>query len=102
MNCPDSIMMMPTELIGSSSIDDILGNSRKQPLAWHRQLAIYIEHRIHPEKSLSEIGRLFNRNRTTVRYAIQLVDNIRGQGEDLDEKLSQIERRWKNSRRYKQ
>lgn len=93
MNYPDSIMIV-TRWLGHSP-DDLLGTSRKQPLAWGRQLAMYLEKQLHPKKSFTAIGRQFNRDRTTVRHAIEHVADVRGQGEDLDRTLTGIIDRWK-------
>jgi len=55
--------------------DDLLGSSRRQPLARHRQIAMYLC-REYTDLSLPKIGRAFgNRDHTTVLHA---VDKIKG------------------------
>jgi chromosomal replication initiation ATPase DnaA len=61
-------------------------------IAWARQVAVHLCHRLSPSTSWSELGRWFGRDRTTMRHAHELVDDIRGQGEDLNDKLEEIER----------
>ncbi|MCP3994893.1 MAG: chromosomal replication initiator protein DnaA [bacterium] len=57
-----------------TTIDDLLGPSRRQPLARHRQIAMYLC-REYTDLSLPKIGRAFgNRDHTTVLHA---VDKIR-------------------------
>jgi chromosomal replication initiator protein len=57
------------------SREDLLGSSRRQPLARHRQIAMYLC-REYTDLSLPKIGRAFgNRDHTTVLHA---VDKIKG------------------------
>ena len=72
-------------------IADLLSKRRNQPTAWARQVAVHLCHRISPSTSWSDLGRWFERDRTTVRYAHNLVADIRGQGEDLDHLLRKLE-----------
>jgi len=61
-------------LYSGSSRDDLVGPSRRQPLARHRQLAMYLC-REYTDLSLPKIGRAFgDRDHTTVLHA---VDKIR-------------------------
>ena len=61
-------------------------------VAWARQIAVHLCRRLCPDASWAELGRWFGRDRTTMRHAHEKVADIRGQGEDLNEKLEEIER----------
>lgn len=61
-------------------------------IAWARQVAIHVCHRLEPGASWSELGRWFGRDRTTIRHAHERVADIRGQGDDLNAQLEEIER----------
>ncbi|MBL1240753.1 MAG: hypothetical protein COB13_002815 [OCS116 cluster bacterium] len=59
------------------STRDILAKSRSQAhIAFARQVAMYLTH-ICCGLNLTETGRLFNRDRTTVAYACNLVEDRR-------------------------
>ena len=62
-----------------------------QDVAWARQVAVYCCWKLKPGLSWSELGRWFKRDRTTVRHACRLVEEVRGEGEDLDELVRRIE-----------
>ncbi len=59
------------------------------PQAFARQIAMYLLH-ISCSKSFSEVGRAFGRDRTTVSYACQLIEDKR-EDDDLDRSLELIE-----------
>ena len=72
---------------------DLLAPSRSlRHIAWARQVAMYLAHTLPPGRSYTEVGRLFGRDRTTVRHACQVVEDLRGEGDDLDTELTEIER----------
>lgn len=71
---------------------DLLAPTRSsRDIAWARQVAMYLAHVVHPAASLSAIGRAFGRDRTTVRHACNVVEDWRGEGDDLDETLTKME-----------
>lgn len=61
-------------------------------VAWARQIAAHVCHRLEPAVSWAEWGRRFGRDRTTIRHSHEKVADLRGQGDDLNEKLEGIER----------
>ncbi len=66
---------MICELISSQfnvSIDDLCSKSRKRVISEPRQIAMYLA-RKHTEDSLADIGRVFNRDHSTVLHAIKVV-----------------------------
>lgn len=60
-------------------------------VAWARQVAVHLCHLVMPELSWSELGRLFGRDRTTVRHAHLKVADWRDL-EDLDHRLEELQR----------
>ncbi|MBM4335855.1 MAG: chromosomal replication initiator protein DnaA [Deltaproteobacteria bacterium] len=68
----DEIMAETARAYGVGK-DDLRARSRKQSLTRPRQIAMYLA-RIYTEASLAEIGRAFNRDHTSVMYAIGVVE----------------------------
>jgi len=60
------------------------------PAARARQLAMYLAHVV-LGLSLSEIGELFGRDRTTVSYACALIEDMRDD-QNFDDEVSELER----------
>lgn len=60
------------------------------PAARARQLAMYLAHVV-LGLSLSEIGELFGRDRTTVSYACALIEDMRDD-QSFDDEVSELER----------
>jgi chromosomal replication initiator protein len=50
------------------TMDDLLSSSRAQPVAWPRQVAMYLSREL-TDATLPAIGRAFNKNHTTVMHA---------------------------------
>jgi chromosomal replication initiator protein len=78
------------------SIEDLLSRSRKRSIAFPRQVAMYLS-RKHTEESLADIGKAFNRDHSTVLYAIKAVSDqavkntsIGAQIELLSNKVKQL------------
>jgi chromosomal replication initiator protein len=74
--------------------DDLLSKSRKKTVAFPRQVSMYFA-RKYTEKGLSEIGKAFNRDHSTVVHSIRVISegmneeqSIRGQVELLDKKIN--------------
>jgi chromosomal replication initiator protein len=84
------------ELISSQfrvSIDELISRSRKRNVTFPRQVAMYLT-RKYTEESLANIGGLYNRDHSTVLYAIKTVSrnivqqsSVRQQVELLTDKL---------------
>ncbi|SHO66211.1 dnaA protein helix-turn-helix [Pseudoxanthobacter soli DSM 19599] len=62
---------------------------RRAPVAFGRQVAMYIAH-VGIGLSLTEVGRLFGRDRTTAAHACRLIEERRDDP-DLDGRLAMIE-----------
>jgi chromosomal replication initiator protein len=64
------------DLIGSQfrvSIEDLRSRSRKRSLStFPRQMAMYLT-RKYTDKSLADIGNMYNRDHSTVLYAIKVI-----------------------------
>jgi len=63
------------DLIGSQfrvSIDDLRSRSRKRSVTFPRQLAMYLT-RKYTDKSLADIGNMYNRDHSTVLHAIKTI-----------------------------
>lgn len=74
--------------------DDLSSKSRKKAFAFPRQLSMYFA-RKYTEKGLSDIGKAFNRDHSTVVHSIRVITeamtqqgSIRGQVELLDKKFN--------------
>ena len=72
---------------------DLLSKSRKRAIAFPRQISMYFS-RKYTKSALSEIGRAFNRDHSTVVHSIRVVseamnndNSVQGQIKMLDEKL---------------
>jgi chromosomal replication initiator protein len=50
------------------TMDDLLSSTRAQPVAWPRQVAMYLSREL-TDATLPAIGRAFNKNHTTVMHA---------------------------------
>ena len=50
------------------TMDELLSASRAQPVAWPRQVAMYLSREL-TDATLPAIGRAFNKNHTTVMHA---------------------------------
>jgi chromosomal replication initiator protein len=75
------------------SIDDLLSRSRKQAVSFPRQIGMYLT-RKYTEESLATIGNLYQRDHSTVLYAIKVINrdiaqknSVRQQVEMLADKL---------------
>lgn len=75
------------------SPDDLLSKSRKKSIAFPRQISMYFS-RKYTQNALSEIGKAFNRDHSTVVHSIRVISeainndrSIKGQIKILDQKL---------------
>lgn len=80
-------------LVGASAgvgVSDILAPTRSRAaVAAARQLAMYLCHTL-LSLSMTEVGRYFGRDRTTVAHACALVEDLRDDG-DADARIARIE-----------
>lgn len=77
------------------SVNDLQSKSRKKTIAFPRQVSMYLTRKF-TEEPLSEIGRAFNRDHSTVVHSIRVVNetiarngSVRGQIEHLSKQLKQ-------------
>ncbi len=66
---------MITEFVGSQfriSVQDMQSRSRKKTLTFPRQVAMYLS-RKHTQETLADIGKVFNRDHSTVLHSIKVV-----------------------------
>lgn len=92
MRLADSVIDRVCAEFGVSRAQLLAPTRSSRDVAWARQVAVHVCHRLEPGASWSELGRRFGRDRTTVRHAHERVADIRGQGEDLNDILEEIER----------
>ncbi|SDO47717.1 chromosomal replication initiator protein DnaA [Desulforhopalus singaporensis] len=78
------------------SVKELQSKSRKKIVTVPRQIAMYLS-RKHTEDSLADIGKLFNRDHSTVLHSIKVVTNklirdtsVNAQLEILDDKVKQL------------
>jgi chromosomal replication initiator protein len=67
-----------SELVGRQfkvSLADLQSRSRKKSIAFPRQVAMYLS-RKHTEETLADIGKVFNRDHSTVMHAIKVVTGL--------------------------
>ncbi len=73
------------------TVKELFSHSRSRaPIAATRQLVMYLMH-VLLGRSLTEVGRFFHRDRTTVSYACRIVEDLRDLP-DFDEETSILER----------
>jgi chromosomal replication initiator protein len=77
------------------SVDDLQSRSRKKTIAFPRQVSMFLA-RKYTEQGLAEIGRVFNRDHSTVLHSVRVITDamsrngsVRGQVELLAKKLQQ-------------
>lgn len=83
----DNIISTVADVYGVS-VDDILGNSRKQPIAEARQMAMYI-YRFRAKYRVIHIAELFHRKHPTVVSALGHLQSLL----DVDDKVSDKHKR---------
>ena len=70
------------------TIADLAGRSRKQRIAWARQEAFY-EMRQHATLSFPAIGKIFNRDHTTIMHGVKQVTRRRREAAQQTAELAQ-------------
>ncbi len=90
---------MISELVGGQfkvSVQDMRSKSRKRGIAFPRQVAMYLARKF-TDQSLTDIGRVFNRDHSTVLHAIKVVSDrqlrdtsVNAQLELLSNKVKQL------------
>ena len=86
------------------SLPELLGRSRQKRLVRARQLGFYFA-RLYTEKTMTELGRLFQRSHASVVHALQTLERERKTNQRLaqevqllEEKLAQAQVRWGSKR----
>jgi chromosomal replication initiator protein len=81
----------------STSIDELVGPSRRQPLARYRQIGMYLC-REHTELSLPKIGANFGgRDHTTVIHAVEKVKSLMRTDKDVFDQVSALGQRLRTT-----
>ncbi len=86
------------ELIGNQfrvSVDDLRSRSRKRSVTFPRQLAMFLT-RKYTDKSLAEIGSMYNRDHSTVLYAIKVITKDMSQQASVREQVELLSTKLKN------
>jgi chromosomal replication initiator protein len=75
------------------SVDEVIGKSRKREIVKARFIAIYII-RMETDFKLSAIGRIFNRDHSTILHSIRIITNTLKLKYDTDisDELSEIKK----------
>lgn len=77
------------ELVGRQfkvSPSDLQSRSRKKSIAFPRQVAMYLS-RKHTEETLADIGKVFNRDHSTVMHAIKVVSGLNRRDNSISAQL---------------
>ncbi len=81
----------------STSIDDLVGPSRRQPLTRYRQIGMYLC-REHTDLSLPKIGAQFGgRDHTTVIHAVEKVKSLMRTDKDVFDQVSSLGQRLRTT-----
>ncbi len=72
---PEQIIKHVSEMTGKS-IEELVGIKRQRDLVEARYIAIYLIRESMPGLALSKIGRMFNRDHSTIIYAIETVGDL--------------------------
>lgn len=70
--------LLISELVGSQfkiSIQEMQSKSRKKKFSFPRQVAMYLS-RKHTEETLADIGKVFNRDHSTVMHSIKVISGL--------------------------
>lgn len=96
---PEVTSRAVSELVSAQyklSLDDLRSRSRKRAIAFPRQVAMFLC-RKHTEETLADIGKLFNRDHSTVMHAVKVVStmnrrdtSVASQLKLLSDKLKQL------------
>jgi len=77
------------------SVDDLKSRSRKRSIAFPRQVAMYMT-RKHTNKSLADIGGLYNRDHSTVLHAIRTITRDMSRDASVGEQIELLDRKLKS------
>lgn len=74
------------------AVKDIESRSRRQPVAWPRQVGIYLSRRF-TDHSLKAIGRCYNRYHATVIHAVNTVENAMKNRQAVRQEVDRLTRK---------
>jgi chromosomal replication initiator protein len=74
------------------SLGDMRSKSRKKVIAFPRQVAMYLS-RKHTEETLADIGRIFNRDHSTVMHSIKVVTSLSRRDSSVSAQLELLSRK---------
>ncbi|MFZ5798091.1 MAG: chromosomal replication initiator protein DnaA [Desulfobulbus sp.] len=77
------------------SVEDLKSRSRKRSIAFPRQVAMYMT-RKHTDKSLADIGGLYNRDHSTVLHAIRTITRDMSRNTSVLEQIELLDRKLRN------
>ena len=81
------------------SVFELFNHSRSRaPIATTRQIAMYMMHVV-LGRNLTEVGRFFGRDRTTVAYACSRIEDMRDDAE-IDQRIDDLESRFEGLLRH--
>jgi len=78
------------DLVGSQfkvSVKDMQSRSRKKVITFPRQVAMYLS-RKYTDESLADIGRIYNRDHSTVLHSIKVVTNLTNRDTSVNAQLN--------------
>ncbi|HBI14920.1 MAG TPA: chromosomal replication initiator protein DnaA [Desulfobulbaceae bacterium] len=77
------------------SVDELISRSRKRSVAFPRQVAMYMT-RKYTDRSLADIGGLYNRDHSTVLHAIRTITRDISRSTSVSEQIELLDRKLKN------
>ncbi|MHB8791233.1 MAG: chromosomal replication initiator protein DnaA [Desulfobulbaceae bacterium] len=77
------------------SVEELMSRSRKRSVAFPRQVAMYMT-RKYTTQSLADIGGLYNRDHSTVLYAIRTITRDMSRDASVSEQIELLDRKLKN------
>lgn len=91
MDEPGMVVDVVAEFFGTTR-SALASRSRRRSVLEPRQVAMYLCRR-HTNRSLSEIGRVFNRNHPAVHNAVRVVECKIGEGGPLTDTILELSKR---------
>lgn len=72
------------------SKSDLIGQSRKRPIVIARHIAIGLIRKYNQESTLVSIGKLFDRDHSTVIYSVENFENLNGRDKEFTADVKKV------------
>ena len=70
--------------------EQLISPTRKRPIVIARQIAIGLIRKYNPEATLMNIGKLFNRDHSTIIYAQRTFDDLNGRDKQFTQDVLKV------------